>query len=120
MSLNKFLLFAAPLLACACLLAACGNPSHKSDQTQAPTSPADTPAETELVTEPETDEPTTEEVTEVPTADPTPDTSKPAEGDGTTADSETEAPKGGCKSSVMVVAAVMTAMAAAVALKKKD
>ena len=58
MSLNKFLLFAAPLLACACLLAACGNPSHKSDQTQAPTSPADTPAETELVTEPETDETT--------------------------------------------------------------
>ncbi|MBO5512757.1 MAG: hypothetical protein J6B24_13575 [Clostridia bacterium] len=74
----------------------------------------------EEITEPETDEPTTEEVTEVPTADPTPDTEKPAEGDGTTADSETEAPKGGCKSALGGMALLLVAGAALVLGKKRD
>ena len=70
---------------------------------------------------PETEEPT-EVPTEVPTEpeeDPTesPDTEAPA----TEAPTETDAPKGGCGSAVgMGVAAVMTAMTAAVACKKRD
>lgn len=62
MYLNKLLCLAAPLLLSACLLAACGDPSHESNQTQAPTSPADTPAASELITEPETDETTGVEI----------------------------------------------------------
>ncbi len=70
---------------------------------------------------PETEEPT-EVPTEVPTEpeeDPTeaPDTEAPA----TESPTETDAPKGGCKSTIgMGVAAVMTAMTAAVAWKKRD
>ena len=70
--------------------------------------PETAPAETQPVTEPDTEAPT-EQPTEAPTDAP-----------ATEAPTETDAPKGGCKSSVMGVAAVMTAMAAAVALKKKD
>ena len=54
---------------------------------------------------------------ETPTEQPT---EAPTDAPATEAPTETDAPKGGCKSSVMGVAAVMTAMAAAVALKKKD
>jgi len=70
--------------------------------------------------------PETEEPTEVPTESPTdpaetpteaPDTNTPA----TEAPTETDTPKGGCKSAVgMGAAAVVTAMAAAVVLKKKE
>ena len=67
----------------------------------------------------DTTESSTDEATE-PTTDPTPDTSKPAEGDGTTADSETEAPKGGCKSALGGIALLMIAGAAVVVWKKKD
>ena len=70
--------------------------------------PETTPAETDPVTEPDTEAPT-----ETPTE-------TPADGEPTESPTETEAPKGGCKSSVMGVAAVMTAMAAAVALRKKE
>ena len=75
--------------------------------------------ETEAPTEPPT-EPATEPSTEAPTADPTPDTDKPTEGDGTTADSETEAPKGGCKSALGGMALLLVAGAALVLGKKKD
>ena len=67
----------------------------------------------------DTTESSTDEATETPT-DPAPDTSKPAEGDGTTADSETEAPKGGCKSALGSIALLMIAGAALVLGKKKD
>ena len=43
-----------------------------------------------------------------------------AEAPATEAPTETDAPKGGCKSSVMGVASLLVAMAAAVAMKKKD
>jgi hypothetical protein len=68
--------------------------------------------ETEPVTEP-TEEPT--DPVETPTEQPT---EAPTEAPATEAPAETEAPKGGCKSSVMAAAALMTAMAAAVALRK--
>ena len=74
---------------------------------------AETPTDT---TESSTDE-ATEPTTETP-ADPAPDTSKPAEGDGTTADSETEAPKGGCKSALGGMALLLVAGAALVLGKK--
>ncbi len=74
----------------------------------------------EEITEPETDEPTTEEVTEVPTADPTPDTDKPVEGDSTAAESDTEAPKGGCQSALGSIALLLIAGAAVVLGKKRD
>ena len=67
----------------------------------------------------DTTESSTDEATE-PTTDPTPDTSKPAEGDGTTAESDTEAPKGGCKSALGSIALLMIAGAAVVVWKKKD
>ena len=67
----------------------------------------------------DTTESSTDEATETPT-DPAPDTSKPAEGDGTTADSETEAPKGGCKSALGGMALLLVAGAALVLGKKKD
>lgn len=72
---------------------------------------------------PETEAPTetpTEPDTEAPTADPTPDTDKPTEGDGTAAESDTEAPKGGCKSALGSIALLMIAGAAVVVWKKKD
>ena len=72
---------------------------------------AETPTDT---TESSTDEAT------VPPTDPAPDTSKPAEGDGTTADSETEAPKGGCKSALGGMSLLLVAGAALVLGKKKD
>lgn len=65
-------------------------------------------------------EPDTEPITEAPTADPTPDTDKPTEGDGTTADSETEAPKGGCKSALGSIALLLMVGAAVAVWKKKD
>lgn len=67
----------------------------------------------------DTTESSTDEATETPT-DPAPDTSKPAEGDGTTADSETEAPKGGCKSALGGMALLLVAGAALVLGKKRD
>ena len=67
----------------------------------------------------DTTESSTDEATETPT-DPAPDTSKPAEGDGTTADSETEAPKGGCKSALGGMALLLVAGAAVVVWKKRD
>ena len=67
----------------------------------------------------DTTESSTDEATETPTV-PAPDTSKPAEGDGTTADSETEAPKGGCKSALGGMALLLVAGAALVLGKKKD
>ena len=76
---------------------------------------AETPTDT---TESSTDE-ATEPTTETP-ADPTPDTSKPTEGDGTTADSETEAPKGGCKSALGGMALLLVAGAALMLGKKRD
>ena len=42
------------------------------------------------------------------------------EGDGTTADSETEAPKGGCKSALGGMALLLVAGAALVLGKKRD
>ena len=72
---------------------------------------------------PETEAPTetpTEPATEAPTADSTPDTDKPTEGDGTTAESDTEAPKGGCQSALGSIALLMIAGAAVVVWKKKD
>ena len=71
--------------------------------------------ETEAPTEPDT-----EPATEAPTADSTPDTDKPTEGDGTTAESDTEAPKGGCQSALGSIALLMIAGAAVVVWKKKD
>ena len=79
----------------------------------------ETEAPTETPTEPDT-EPITEAPTADPTADPTPDTDKPAEGNGTTADSETEAPKGGCKSALGGMALLLMAGAAVAVWKKKD
>ena len=67
----------------------------------------------------DTTESSTDEATETPT-DPALDTSKPAEGDGTTADSETEAPKGGCKSALGGMALLLVAGAALVLGKKRD
>ena len=67
----------------------------------------------------DTTESSTDEAPETPT-DPAPDTSKPAEGDGTTADSETEAPKGGCKSALGGMALLLVAGAAVVVGKKRD
>ena len=73
--------------------------------------------------------PETEEPTEVPTEAPSEPAEDPTEspdgqtteGPATETPAETEAPKGGCKSSVgMGAAAVVTAMAAYAALKKKD
>ena len=75
--------------------------------------------ETEAPTETPT-EPDTEPATEAPSADPTPDTDKPAEGDGTTAESDTEAPKGGCKSALGSIALLLMAGAAVAVWKKKD
>ena len=66
-------------------------------------------------TEQPTEQPT--EPVETPTEQPT---EAPTDAPATEAPTETDAPKGGCKSSVMGVAAVMTAMAAAVALRKKE
>ncbi len=71
--------------------------------------------ETEAPTEPDT-----EPATEAPTDDPTPDTDKPTAGDGTTAESDTEAPKGGCKSALGSIALLLIAGAALVLGKKKD
>ena len=69
--------------------------------------PADTAPETEPATDPE--ETPTEQPTEAPTD--TPDTEAPT---------ETEASKGGCKSSVLCFATLLTAMAAALTLRKKE
>ena len=71
-------------------------------------------AETEAPTEAPTPEPTEPAVT-APTETPTdaPATEAPAA-------SDTEAEKGGCKSSVMASAALLSAMTAAVALRKKE
>ena len=69
--------------------------------------------------EPETEAPTQPD-TEAPT-DPAEDpTEAPTDAPATEAPTETDAPKGGCKSSVIGVASLLVAMAAAVALKKKD
>ena len=65
------------------------------------------PVETEPATDPE--ETPTEQPTEAPTDTP-----------ATEAPTETEAPKGGCKASILSLTALFTAMAAAIALKKKD
>ena len=73
---------------------ATGESTETEQPTEQPTEPVETP----------TEQPTEAPVTEAPIDTPI----------------ETEAPKGGCKSSVMGVAAVMTAMAAAVALRKKE
>lgn len=76
--------------------------------------------------ETDTNEPEGGDTTEAPTdpietpTDPTPDTHKPAEGDVTTADSETEAPKGGCKSALGGMALLLVAGAALVLGKKRD
>lgn len=76
--------------------------------------------------ETDTNEPEGGDTTEAPTdpietpTDPTPDTDKPTEGDGTTTDSETEAPKGGCKSALGGMALLLVAGAALVLGKKKD
>ena len=76
--------------------------------------------------ETDTNEPEGGDTTEAPTdpietpTDSTPDTSKPTEGDGTTADSETEAPKGGCKSALGGMALLLVAGAALVLGKKRD
>ena len=67
----------------------------------------------------DTTESSTDEATE-PTTDPAHDTDTPTEGDGTTSDSETEAPKGGCKSALGSIALLMIAGAALVLGKKKD
>ncbi len=69
--------------------------------------PAETTPETEPATDPE--ETPTEQPTEAPTD--TPATETPT---------ETETSKGGCKSSILSITALFTAMAAAIALKKKD
>ena len=76
--------------------------------------------------ETDTHEPEGGDTTEAPT-DPTetptdsaPDTEKPTEGDGTTADSETEAPKGGCKSALGGMALLLVAGAALMLGKKRD
>ena len=75
----------------------------------------DTEAPTETPTEPDT-----EPDTEAPTA--APDTDKPAEGDGTAAESEsgTEAPKGGCQSALGSIALLLMAGAAVAVWKKED
>ncbi len=76
--------------------------------------------------ETDTNEPEGGDTTEAPTdpietpTDPTPDTNNPTEGDGTTADSETEAPKGGCKSALGGMALLLVAGAALVLGKKRD
>ena len=62
----------------------------------------------------------TEAPTEVPTEPEEDPTEAPTDAPATEAPTETDAPKGGCKSSVMGAAAVMAAMAAAVALRKKE
>lgn len=67
----------------------------------------------------DTTESSTDEATETP-ADSTPDTDKPAEGDGTATDSETDAPKGGCKSALGGMALLLVAGAALVLGKKRD
>ena len=67
----------------------------------------------------DTTESSTDEATE-PTTDPAHDTDTPTEGDGTTSDSETEAPKGGCKSALGGMALLLVAGAALVLGKKKD
>jgi hypothetical protein len=72
------------------------NEPEGGDTTEAPTDPIETPTETPA------------------------DTSKPTEGDGTAADSETEAPKGGCKSALGGMALLLVAGAAPVLGKKKD
>ena len=72
-----------------------------------------------LTAEAPTDTPT-EPATEAPTADPTPGTDKPAEGDGTTAESDTDAPKGGCQSALGSMALLLMAGAAVAVWKKKD
>lgn len=69
-------------------------------------------------TEPVTDEPTTEAPTATET---TPDTGKPTEDDDTTAEPETEAPKGGCGSAMGGMAVlIMTGFAIMLGKKKKD
>ena len=70
--------------------------------------PAETTPETDPATDPGTDpeETPAEQTTDAPTETP--------------AESETEAPKGGCKSSVLCFATLLTAMAAAVTLRKKE
>ena len=82
--------------------------SYISTNANATGAPDETePAETEPVTQPDED-----------TA--APETSAPVT-EAPAVESETEAPKGGCGSTVgMGVAALISAMAAAVALKKKD
>ena len=90
------------------VFAACGN--DKPDETQAPETQ---PTETQPVTEPESD----------PAETPAPETQAPSADvtDAPETDPETEAPKKGCGSSVALGSAVLlSAMAAAVALKKKD
>ena len=81
------------------------------------TQPVTLTAKAESTTD--TTESSTDEATE-PTTDPTPDTSKPAEGDGTAPDSETEAPKGGCRSALGSIALLMIAGAALMLGKKRD
>ena len=70
--------------------------------------PAETTPETDPATEPGTDpeETPAEQTTDAPIETP--------------AESETEAPKGGCKSSVLCFATLLTAMAAALTLRKKE
>jgi hypothetical protein len=79
---------------------ATGESTETEQPTEQPTEPVETP--TEQPTDDETEAPTDAPATEAPTEQPT------------------EAPKGGCKSSVIGAAAVLTAMAAAVALRKKE
>ena len=77
-------------------------PEPTEPVTEAPTEPETTEAPTEAPTEP-----VTEILTEVPTEAPT-------------AAPETEPAKSGCASSALASAVILTACAAAVALKKKD
>ena len=78
-------------------------PEPTEPVTEAPTEPETTEAPTEAPTEPETTEAPTEVPTEAPTTSP-----------------ETEPAKGGCASSALASAVMLTACAAAVALKKKN
>lgn len=83
----------------------------ENPNTEAPTEP-----ETEPVTEPETEavsDEVTEPVTETPTEMPTEAPTTPAEGD-------TEPARSGCGATVAALSVVLTAMAAAVVLNKKE
>ena len=78
---------------------------------------ANTTGETEADTETDAATSPAEDPTEAPTDAPA---DAPADGETTEAPAETEEPKGGCKSSLMSLTALFAAMAAVVALKKKD